>query len=392
MRILLVSTLYYPNLVGGAERAAQKLAEALAERGHEVAVACLGKSAQVQQDSINGVRVHYLPVRNLYWPFGDRKPGPMTRALWHALDTYNPLMASQVGDLIQREQPDVINTHNIAGFSVAVWAQAKRLGVPVVHTLGDQYLLCPNTTMFKHGRNCATPCLSCRTYSWPRKRYTKLVDVVTGHSQFVIDRHLQAGCFRGVPARVIYNACPSLAEPRTFEARPGPMRFGFLGRLDPTKGIEVLLKAFLNLPAGTAELWIAGKGSSAYERRLKAMTERRGNIKWLGYVPPASLLSNVEVLVVPALWNDTAPLVVQEAAAHGLPVLGANRGGIPELVGEGCGWTFEPSELSSLETAIVGCLESRNALQAMGERAREWSSRFSAESAVRGYLGAYEVV
>lgn len=395
MKVLLVSTLYHPYQIGGAERVVQRLAEALVSRGHEAVVASLCEHGDRRDTMVNGVRVHYLPLKNFYWPFSNTKPGALARAFWHAADTNNVLMEREVRELIGREKPDVMNTHNIAGFSVAIWSAAKQLTIPLVHTIHDQYLLCPSTTMFKDDRNCEAICSTCNSYSWLRRQRTELVDVVTGVSRFVIDRHLDAGCFRSSTARVIYNACPSIPEhavrPREEAKRPGPVRFGFLGRLDVTKGIELLLDAFLRLHQGSAELWIAGKGRSDYEHALRSKTSHREEVKWLGYVPPDSLLSQIDVLVVPSQWNEPAGLVVQEAAAYGLPVIASARGGIPELIADGSGWMFDPMQPGSLAAAMTECIATPEVLATLGKRAKESSTQFTLQSMADGYLTAYRL-
>lgn len=393
MRILFVSTLYEPNIVGGAERVVQSVAEGLTSLGHECVVVTLGQGTKKETRFINGVKVHYLPVRNLYWPFQSARPGPLRRALWHALDSYNPAMGAALASVLDEEQPDVVNSHNIAGFSVAAWQAIKHRRLPLVHTLHDQYLLCPNTTMFRDGRNCTTQCGSCRLYGLPRRRRSHLPDVVVGVSRFILERHRQYGCFPGVKETVVYNAYERPAKDwvpsrNTVEGRP--LRFGFLGRLHVTKGIEPLVEAFLGLPAGTAELWIGGRGDPAYETQLKAQTVGREDMKWLGFVNPETLLAEVDVMIIPSLWHDTAPLAALEALAWGLPVIAACRGGLPELVPEHVGWLFEPDEQGALRAALESCLAQRQALAARKAAAMASAQRFSRQAMLAGYLAAYE--
>ena len=114
------------------------------------------------------------------------------------------------------------------------------------------------------------------------------------------------------------------------------------------------------------------------------------DVRWLGFISPEALLSAVDVLVVPSLWHDTAPRVVFEAFAQGVPVVGSNRGGIPELVADGTGWLFEPDDPGALATALRCCVERRERLAAMGAAAREYAKLFSPEAVVTGYLKVYE--
>jgi len=73
MKLLLISTLYPPHVIGGAEKAAAQLAEALVRRGHEVVVASLYPGSSEVVENRNGVRVYRLPLDNFYWPLTGRR-------------------------------------------------------------------------------------------------------------------------------------------------------------------------------------------------------------------------------------------------------------------------------------------------------------------------------
>src|SRR5438094_712667 len=159
MKVLFVSTVYAPNELGGAERIVRAMAEELVARGDDVAVVTLAPDGVAREEVRNGVRCYYLSLANIYWPHTpDFRPPVWKKILWHLIDAYNPVMARKLGRVIAREKPDVINMHNIQGFSVAVWREAKRRGVPVVQTVHDYYLACANSTMHRNGRNCAAVC------------------------------------------------------------------------------------------------------------------------------------------------------------------------------------------------------------------------------------------
>jgi glycosyltransferase involved in cell wall biosynthesis len=389
MKALIVSNLYHPNLFGGAERSAQYLAEGLAAQGHDIAVATLNPRKRDDVADVNGVRVYYLPVRNIYFPSQPGKP-KAAKMLWHAVDTYNPFMAASLGRVLDAERPEVVNTHNLAGFSATAWRAAKARGLPLVHTAHDQYVLCPKSTMHRKGVNCANPCFECRIYSAPRARLSRLVDVLIAPSRFVLDRCAHYQLFPNAEKMVIYNSSEPAAQPGSgVRQQDRPLRFGFLGRLHTTKGVELLIRSFQKLPAGQARLTIAGRGMPAYERKLRKLVNNHSGITWLGLVVPEVLLSQTDVLVVPSLWHDPAPLVILESLAHRLPVIGSRRGGIPDLMGEGTGWLFDPDELGALPRALEQAIQSRSELAAMGARAGERARQFSAETMVEGYMKAY---
>src|ERR1700723_31439 len=127
MKILIISTLYPPHVIGGAEKAAAELAEALVRRGHAVVVVSLHpESSEVVEDR-NGVRIYRLPLDNFHWPFGRReKAGILRRLAWHIQEMWNPVAARRIGKILDAEMPDVVNTHNVCGFSLAAWREVKR--------------------------------------------------------------------------------------------------------------------------------------------------------------------------------------------------------------------------------------------------------------------------
>src|SRR5690348_5947346 len=108
MKVLIVSNLYYPNGIGGAEKVAQSLAEGLLARGHEPVVATLSPDKRRKEDTVNGVPVHYLPVKNLYVPGEQKQRSTAVKMLWHTVDTYNPFMADFLGRVLDTERPDVV--------------------------------------------------------------------------------------------------------------------------------------------------------------------------------------------------------------------------------------------------------------------------------------------
>ena len=194
---------------------------------------------------------------------------------------------------------------------------------------------------------------------------------------------------------MIYNAYERIqdAPPARHRMPVGsPLRFGFLGRLHDSKGVEHLLDAYLDLPGGLAELWIGGTGDTAYVERLKQKSVQRQDVRWLGFVKPEDLLGQVDVMVIPSLWHDTAPLVALEALAWGLPLLVSARGGLPELAPQAVGWPFDPDDGFALRRLLHACVEQREGLQEKSAAALEAAKRFSKAAMLQAYIAAYESV
>ncbi|WP_308375856.1 glycosyltransferase, partial [Serratia marcescens] len=151
MKIMVVNTLYAPYSVGGAEISVQILCEELAKQGHQVRVITLCDKKKRELTTIKSVDVVYLPLKNIYWPFNAKKQSALKRFLWHFVDNYNFFMRASFRKEVLGFKPDVIHTNNLAGFSVAIWSVAHALGIGIVHTSRDYYLLDPNTTLNRNG-------------------------------------------------------------------------------------------------------------------------------------------------------------------------------------------------------------------------------------------------
>ena len=111
-------------------------------------------------------------------------------------------MAKIVEKIILDFRPDIINTHNIVGFSSSIWPLIKKHKIPLVQVLHDQYAICPNSNMFKNGNRCATQCAQCKIFRLPHKELSNNVDAVIGVSNFVLQHHLKNGLFKKAKIKI----------------------------------------------------------------------------------------------------------------------------------------------------------------------------------------------
>lgn len=351
MNIVMINSYYHPNEPGGAERSVRSLAEALVGLGHQVTVIALGE--QRKSYLLHGVEVEQLPIRNRYLPLGRGHDGGVGKLRWHARDSYNAAAGRDIEQLLQRLKPDVVHSHNLGGFSVAAWAAVKRLGLPLVHTTRDFYLLCPKTTMQgRGGCSCSSPCMTCLPFAWPRLRTSRLVDHVVGISEFILRRHRDNHYFPTAGHSVIYNSY----DPPVVEFRvPGEViRLGYIGRLAPAKGVDMLIDALAQLVANgvRVELLIAGEGDDAYVAQLHAKSASLP-IRFVGHQQPAAFFKEIDIAVVPSIWNEPLGRVVIEAMANGKPVVATPVGGIPELIKSECGILAASLDSDSFANAIL---------------------------------------
>lgn len=395
MKILFINTLYAPHIIGGAEIILKSLVESVANQGHDVCVLTTGAENGIHSEIIDGVKVVRVGIKNIYWTY---KPGPKKlyqKLFWHMRDIYNLSMAKMVEKVIIDFKPDVINAHNIVGFSSSVWPLIKKHDIPLVQVLHDQYAICPNSNMFKDGKRCASQCGQCKIFRLPHKALSNHVDAVIGVSNFVLQHHLKNGLFSNAKIKIpIINA--KKFNVSTFERmRPAQskVRFGYIGGLVPAKGIELLLKNFSQLTdIKNISLSVAGSGTSEYVERLKKYEDN--NIKFIGYTSPDDFFKNIDVLIVPSLWNDTLPTVVFEAFVYGVPVIGSNRGGIPEMINHReNGFLFDPDDIDELKNIVRELSHKPDMLDLMRKSALNSSSRFvDIESWINEYINIFSKI
>ena len=334
MRILMVNSLYPPAVVGGAEKSTAALAEALARTGDDVAVVALHPETSEKSEVRNGVRVHRHPMDNIYWPFArsDRPPAA-ARAVWHFKELWNRAAAARFCAVLDREKPDVVHTHNLVGFSVAVWHEVRRRGIRLVHTLRDYSLICMHSGMYRNNQVCEKLCKDCRAYGLLRKPMSHKLDAVVSISAHVLAVHRDSGLFRQVPGYVIHNICAfaGIQQSSAGKGNENCLVFGFIGALEQKKGIEIVLEATKHLSNPNWRLKIAGRGLEAYVNGLKEKYAD-DRIEWLGFINPAQFYPSVDVVLLASVWPEPLGMTMLESFAYGRSVICTARGGFGELV------------------------------------------------------------
>lgn len=354
-RILIINTLYSPNIKGGAEIVCQNQAERLAAIGNHVAVLTTTNQHGMIQDTVNGLTVYRVQIKNIYWHYSSNKPPQYIRAIWHTLDIYNYRMKKYVRQVIQRECPDIVICHNLSGFSISVLDAIKEFHLPIIQILHDQYFICAKSTAFRNGNLCKKQCLRCHLMRLLHSKKSNNVDAVVGVSKFVLEKLTKMGYFQNSIQKVIHNASYIEDLPKTYIwDRKHPLRIGYIGTLSKHKGVEWLIKSFMALKID-ATLTLTGKGDSEeYESELRYMAAKDKRITFLGYQLPATHYQQIDLSVVPSLWEDSFPTVAFESCAYHVPVIATNMGGLPEIIENGVnGIICNPNDENSLKDAIL---------------------------------------
>jgi len=186
----------------------------------------------------------------------------------------------------------------------------------------------------------------------------------------------------GLPGKIAFlDYGYDLSRFAGFKRRESPkIRFGYVGSIIPSKGVHVLIEAFRRVDAADAELRIYGagynfEGYENYEKELRAMAESDRRIIFAGPFDNANVkdvFSEFDVLVVPSIWYENAPLTIHEAVITGAPVIASNIGGMAEYVRDGVnGLTFRVGSARDLAKKIGMFVKDRSLLAKLRPDPRE---------------------
>ena len=380
MKILIASALYPPYIKGGGEISTQLLAEGLMKNKIDVVVVTIGK--EYSEEIINGVKVYRIPFKNIYWSYESNSKSNLKKIIWHTIDSYNVKIKNEFISILNKEKPDIVHSSTIEDISSYIWKICKDENIPVVHTLRSYTLLCPRATMYKNNKNCNVQCVDCKLITYPKKLLSNNVDAVVGISNFILKKHLESGYFKNSISRVIYNPYIDL-NIKEFKNKEKKV-LGFIGRLEKNKGIEFLLKEYLRSDFNYNLLVFGTTKDKEYERKLKNKYKDK-RIMFMGQQSPKEIYNKITHLIVPSLWNEPFGRIIVEAYSQGIPVLGSNRGGIPELIEE-------------YKTGLVFSIEENNFLEKLNKflsidfdknYIRDFSKNFSVEKITNQYIDLY---
>lgn len=363
MRILEINKFLYRG--NGASTVMFNSGELLSGAGHEVAYFAMADPRNVTDLRPAG----FAPTRSY-----DRDGGVGQRVRDAASAVYSVPARRSLRGFLRQWRPDVAHIHSIYHqLTLSVIDELVEARVPIVMSVHDYKIACPNISLYTHGHECHA--CEQRRLPWPAVQNRCIRGSVGGSavgalelaiarargsyhqvtrfiapSQYVADVTAAAGID---PHRIVHipHFVPraDFRDPRLREVDPEPTFF-FMGRLEDSKGIETLLAAAPLLTNG--RIVIAGEGN--LEARVSACDDE--HTKFLGFLTPAQMQQQIDratALLVPSLWPEPFGMVVLEAGARGLPSIATKVGGLAELVDDHQdGVQLEPNDVAGLAAAI----------------------------------------
>ena len=332
--------------------------------------------------------------------------------------------------------PDLVHVHHLTCMSTTMLDACEEARIPVVMSLHDFWLGCPRgqrlTSFLSSCEKVEQDrCTRCYADTWPHffreenvrehafERYHRRIrrtldqaERLITPSPFSAQLYEDYGVARAkmtvIPYGLPRDSFPSLAGKREEAA---PRVFGYIGTLLPSKGVHVLIDAFLRLmgrrespgaPAEAPDLRLEVHGAalpyhndSQYSSRLERMAQGCPEVVFKGRYEPhevASILAGIDVLVVPSIWFETWGIVVREAFLASVPVIVSDFGALGESVEEGkTGLRFARGDASHLCDQMRRCLVDPDLRSRLASSPKQvWSTEENAQAVVQVYREIFD--
>lgn len=274
--------------------------------------------------------------------------------------------------IVIAEKPDIVHLHNFHHqFSPSILDVIKKYKIPAVYTAHDLKMICPNYKMMHHGRICEdckggkySKCAKNRCvkdsfskscinvvegylHKW-RKSYDAIGAIITP-SKFYREKFIEFGIQKDRVFHIpnFLNA----QKPAVNPTNDSEQYYLYFGRLSEEKGILTLIKAVESM---NVHLKIVGTGPLKEEISQYLVDKNISNIDLLGFKSGQELtdiVGNAKAVVLPSEWYENGPYSAIESLQLGRPIIGADIGGIPELIHNN-GFLFKPGNEEDLSKAF----------------------------------------
>ncbi len=390
MTILLVNSFYYNR--GGDCTYFFSLKELLEKKEHKVPVFSMHHPQNLDSDYSR----YFASYIDYVEEAEKKKINSGIKVLYRTV--YSQEAKEKIETLIEQEKPDIAHLQSIHHhLTPSILYPLKKRRIPIIWTLHDYVIMCPNTTFFCQGKICERckktkyywpPVVRCKKNSFLASTMAALentvhrimgvydmVDLFITPSQFLKHKLLEYG-FAGEKIAHLNHFIDTNSVTGGDEESIDSY-YLYVGRLSEEKGVNMLIDAALQV--GTMRLKIIGKGPLENELLRCAASKRSDIVEFVGHKSRSEtlrILKNSSFAVLPSLWYENLPYSILEAFACGKPVIGSDIGGIPALVINGItGLLFEPNHVGELAQKIEWMTKHPQERSEMGKKARQLIER-----------------
>ncbi len=306
--------------------------------------------------------------------------------------------------LIEAERPDVMHVHNpYPLLSPWIIRTAHAHGVPVIQTIHNYRHVCAAATFFRDGHIChdcvgkafPTPAIAHKCYRGSTAQSVVMATALTAHrgTWHSVDRFIALANGLADYLRRYGIAEDRISIKPNSLPDPGPVAplgsgFLFVGRLEPEKGIDLLLDAWRMHPDGSlGTLRIVGDGP--LRSTVEAACAERSDLTFDGPTDSSGVreaMRAAAVVISASMWQEPLTTVIIEALSNGRPVIGTALGGTPYLIGD-AGWVVEPTAAAMAEALPRASAEAPT----LAPKARQrYEQTFTPEIVIAQLIAIYE--
>lgn len=406
-KVLIVSCLFPPYAIGGAEVAAYQQARALKKMGFDINIFAGRWDVRLPRFFItsqkNEFKTTFINLCNIDFDY-------------HSLNFYKKEIMAAFSRLLFSYAPDIVHFHNISSLCVKMIDECHAKAIPTAITLHDYWLLCPKSILMTDGKllcdKRTLECAQCNDLFFVGddqpailKNRNKIflerlnwLDVVISPSVYLLNRFIACGLNqqKGI---VINNGIDLSRFKITKKSNSRKLRFAFIGQILEHKGIKMLLESISLLSKVERDkisLSVIGSQDGFFVRFLMDLIKELGIkevVKFMGKIPNAEIAkaySKIDVLIVPSLWPENSPVTIMEALASGTPVLASRIGGIPELIEHGAqGFLHTYDNPQELANNIRSFISQPDLCKKMRQACLEKARRHPLEKQVKIIAGYY---
>ncbi len=402
MKIILVNTRHFYG--GGDSTYTFNLAELLSSRGHEIAFFAMQDNRNLP-DPNSDLFVSYIDFRELNQ---HKTLSNGVKVLFRTI--YSTEARRKFATLLDRFSPDIIHLQNFhRHITPSILFEAKQRGLPVVWTLHDYGMVCPNSHFLIDRTNqICEACHGGHFYQAAFKRCKKDSLLASSMAAFEaycnrwmhvsekIEAFLAPSGFlksklleNGLDENQVHHLPLFLPRKNFWDGEGDHGYLLFLGRLEAIKGINILIEATHR--AKDVPVKIAGSVDESLASRLPDILPE--NARYVGLKHGQELIDlthNALAIVLPSICYENQPFSILEAFASGKPVIGSNLGGITELVAHReRGLLVKPGDPVALADALRWVKTNKTATKEMGRHARQYA--LDNHSSETHYLNLMEI-
>lgn len=349
MKILLITSLYYPYIGGGAHISNKLLVEGIKKKGIEIEVFTLGEENKVE--IVNDIKINRLYINKITKNFLKRIREKNNKiSLFEKIKMvyinnfhfYNFFIYKKFVKILSNYPKEtILHTSDMPVFyQILWWKAAKKNKIKVIHTLRTDFFI---TKFFSNKKNNFLIDLISFFRIELFKYYTqKYIDCVHSPSKYMLEIHKKEK-FNFKRTKVIFNTVTI----ENILPIKKEIDILYVGRLVSEKGIETLIKTLKNLNLTSKSVFVGDGGLK--EKAIRVGIKVTG---WLNNEEVFEYMKKAKIVILPSEWEEAFGRVLIEAVANGTLVIGSDMGAIPEVLNYDKRYIFKAKDIYELQNKI----------------------------------------